>query len=191
MLDFQAVRDGEITLDVLIGDLTREDLYQLTNEMIDTILGLIADCLVEDVTFEPDDQQAYDPHAEKEDDVKLAWNLGHVLVHITSSSEESAFLAAEMARGVAFHGRSRYEIPWQEITTLQQCHQRLEESRRMRLASLEMWPEEPHFNLSYQAWSDGPVVNAVGRFILGLMHSQSHIAQIQSIIHQSKASRLQ
>jgi hypothetical protein len=183
MLDFQAVRDGEITLDVLIGDLTREDLYQLTNEMIDTISGLIADCLVEDVTFKPDDPEAYDPHAEKEDDVKLAWNLGHVLVHITSSSEESAFLAAEMARGVAFHGRSRYEIPWQEITTLQQCHQRLEESRRMRLASLEMWPEEPHFNLSYQAWSDGPVVNAVGRFILGLMHSQSHIAQIQSIIH--------
>jgi hypothetical protein len=191
MLDFQAVRDGIISLDELIANLTREDLQQLTQEMNDLIKGLIVECEDKDVTFEPIDPEAHDPHAEKEEDIELAWNLGHVIVHITASSEESAFLAAEMARGVLLHGRSRYEIPWQEMTTLKQCHQRLEESRRMRMASLEMWPDEPHLDLTYPAWSGGPVVNAVGRFSLGLMHSHSHIAQIQSIIHQSKTSRLQ
>lgn len=189
MLDFQAVRDGKTTFDALVAELTWGDLCDLTNEMIDTVLAMIADCVDEDVTFDPDDPEAYDPYAEREEDVTLAWNLGHVIVHITASSEESAALAAELARGVAFHGRSRYEVPWEETTTIGQCRHRLEESRRMRLASLEMWPDKPHLDFTYQAWTDGPVVNAVGRFVLGLMHAHSHISQIKSIVHQSNEHR--
>ena len=138
MLDFQAVRDKQIKFSKLVADLTRDDLRDLTTEMVDTMLGLIADCGDADVTFEPDDPKADDPFAEKQEDVRLAWNLGHVIVHVTASAEESAALAAEMARGVAFHGRSRYETPWQQATTIEMCRRRLEESRRMRLASLEM-----------------------------------------------------
>lgn len=190
MLDFQAVRDGKVTLNALVSDLTRDDLRDLTNEMIDQVLSLIADCIDEDVTFEPVDPDAHDPYAEREEDVKLAWNLGHVIVHITASSEESAALAAELARGVAFHGRSRYEIPWQTMRTLEQCRQRLEESCRMRLASLEMWPDEPHLEDTYQAWANGPVVNAVGRFALGLMHAHSHLEQIKSIVYQAQSHRV-
>ena len=189
MLDFKAVREGKTTFDKLVADLSTEDLQDLTNEMVDEVLGLIAECEDEDVTFEPVDPKAHDPYAAREEDIKLAWNLGHVIVHITASSEESAALAAELARGVEFHGRSRYEIPWQEMTTITQCRLRLEESRRMRLTSLEMWPDEPHLDYTYQAWTDGPEVNAVGRFVLGLMHAESHLGQIKDIIRQARADR--
>ena len=189
MLDFQAVRDKKITIAELVGDLTLEDLRDLTNEMVDTILNLIDGCVDFDVTYEPLDPAANDPFAEVPEDVDLAWNLGHVIVHVTASSEESAVLAVELARGVDFHGRSRYEVPWQEMESIQGCRERLEESRRMRLASLEMWPEESHLDNVYQTWTGGPQVNAVGRFVLGLMHDESHLAQLAEIVSQAHAAR--
>jgi len=189
MLDFTSLRNNETTLEELVSDLTKDDLRDLTDEMIDRILELIAGCLDEDVIFKPFDPEAHDPYAERVEDVDLAWNLGHVIVHITASSEESAFLAAELARGVEFHGRSRYEVPWQRMTTIEGCRKRLEESRRMRLASLELWPDEPHLDLEIEAWPGGPVVNAVGRFVLGLSHADSHLGQIEEIVRQTKAAR--
>jgi hypothetical protein len=189
MLNFQAVRDGQTTLAELTTGLTRQDLGNLTNEMTDTILNMVADCENSDVIFEPIDPQAYDPHAATEAEIAMPWTLGHVIVHITASAEESATLAAELARGVAFHGRSRYEIPWPEMKTIRGCRGRLEESRRMCLASLEMWPQDAHLENEVQAWPDGPVVNAVGRFVLGLMHAESHLGQIEDIVKQAKEMR--
>jgi len=189
MLDFQAVRNNQITLANLLAGLTIDDLHSLTNEMIDTQLKLIADCEDVDVTFEPLDPEADDPYAQTPDEVNMPWTLGHVIVHNTASSEESAAIAAEMARGVAFHGRSRYEVPWQKMKSIQACRERLDESRRIRLASLDMWPAEPHLDNEYQAWSEGPVVNAVGRFVVGLMHAQSHLGQIKEIVRQALAAR--
>jgi len=189
MLDFTSLRNNDTTLSELVSDLTKDDLRDLTHEMINRVLELIAGCLDEDVTFEPSDPEAHDPYAERVEDVDLAWNLGHVIAHITASSEESAFLAAELARGVEFHGRSRYEVPWQRMTTIEGCRKRLEESRRMRLASLELWPDEPHLDLEIEAWPGGPVVNAVGRFVLGLSHADSHLGQIEEIAQQAKAAR--
>ena len=189
MLNFQAVRNEEITLARLAADLTPDKLRDETNEMVNAILDLIAGCVDADVTFEPVDPAADDPYAQTPEEVKLAWSLGHVIVHITASSEESAAIAAELARGVAFHGRSRYEVPWKEMRTIEGCRRRLEESRRMRLASLDMWPEEAHLENEYQAWTDGPTVNAVGRFVLGLMHDDSHLGQIADIVRQARAAR--
>ncbi len=37
MLDFQAVRDGKMTMEGLVRDLTKDDLRVLTNEMVDTL----------------------------------------------------------------------------------------------------------------------------------------------------------
>jgi len=189
MLNFQAVRDEEITFAELVAGLKRADLRDLTNEMIDTMLDLIADSTDADVVFEPLDPQAHDPFAATPEEVDLAWNLGHVIVHTTASAEESAALAAELARGVENHGRSRYEVPWQEMRTIDGCRRRLEESRRMRLASLEMWPGKPHLENAYQTWSEGPSVNANGRFVLGLSHDDSHLGQIEEIVRQAKAAR--
>ena len=90
----------------------------LTDEMIELTLDLIHDCVDDDVSFEPLDPVAHDPYASDPKDVTLAWNLGHVIVHVTASSEESASLAAELARGVENHGRSRYEVPWQSMSSI-------------------------------------------------------------------------
>jgi hypothetical protein len=57
--------------------------------------------------------------------------LAHVIVHTTASAEESRLSGGRDARGVPNHGRSRYEVPWQSVTTIDQCRHRLEESRRM------------------------------------------------------------
>jgi hypothetical protein len=189
MLDFQAVRDKKISVAELATGLTQEDLRDLTNEMMDTILDRIAGCVDADVAFEPVDQEADDPYAATPEELHMPWTLGHVIVHTTASAEESAAIAAELARGVAPHGRSRFEAPWAAMRTIAGCRQRLEESRRMRLASLEMWPDSTHLENEYQAWTDGPVVNAIGRFVLGLMHEESHLGQIGDIVQQARAAR--
>lgn len=189
MLNFNAVKEERLTFNDLIAGLTRDDLRDLTNEMVGTMLDLIADCVDADVTFEPVDPEAHDAAAAKAEEVSIAWTLGHVIVHTTASAEESAALAAEMARGVPNHGRSRYEIPWRTVTTIAQCRHRLQESRRIRLASLDMWPDKPHLDLTYKPWSNAPEVNAVGRFVLGLRHDHSHLEQIANIIRQAQAAR--
>jgi hypothetical protein len=189
MLDFDPVRNKEITLNDLAAGLTRGDLIDLTNEMVDIELKLIAGCADTDVVFVPDDPSADDPFAENPDDVTLAWTLGHVIVHVTASSEEAASVAAELARGVKYHGRSRYETPWQTVTTIDQCRERLKESRRIRLASLEMWPGQPHLDNHFRSRPGAPVMNAISRFIYGLQHDDDHLAQLASIIQQAILAR--
>ena len=154
--------------------------------MIDTELELIKDCTDADVTFEPSDPEAYDLAAASDDELRIAWTLGHVIVHATASSEEAAALAAELARGVQWHGRSRSEVPWRTVTTMEQCRHRLEESRRMRLASLETWPDEPYFDNTYTPRDDVPPINCVRRFLNGLRHDSNHLAQIEEIVRRER-----
>ena len=189
MLDFTPVHNKEMSYAELAADLTVADLHDLTNEMIDRQLDLIADCTDADVVFEPVDPNAHDSFAADEAETEIAWNLGHLVVHVTASSEEAAVLAAEMARGVERDGRSRSEIPWETMKTVVQCRQRLEESRRMRLASLDMWPDEPYLDNTVIPWKTIGEVNAVGRFVLGLDHDQSHLEQFEDVIAQAKAAR--
>jgi len=189
LLDFTPVRNKEITLAEFVARLTVDDLRELTNNMVDAVLDLIADCVDEDVTFVPVDPDADDPYATDEAERNIAWTLGHVIVHTTASAEESAGIAAELARGVEYHGRSRYEVPWRTVTKIEQCRQRLEESRRMRLASLDMWPDQPHLDNTYEPWKGIGEINAVGRFVLGLMHDDDHLGQIVEIVRQAKAAR--
>ena len=189
MLNFQIVRNKEISLERFFAELSlsREELRDLTNEMVDKMLALISTCEDADVIFIPDDPKKHDKYAAKAEEADIAWTLGHVIVHSTASSEESAALAAEMARGVPNHGRSRSEVPWEQVKTIRACRQRLEESRRIRLASLEMWPDEPHLELEYEAWPNGPKINTLARFVFGLMHDDDHLGQIKDIVQQSKA----
>lgn len=193
MLDFAAVRNKQSTTAVLASELSQDDLRQLTHEMIDSMLGLIADCADVDVVFIPLDQDAKDEYATNPDEANMAWTLGHVIAHATASAEESSFLAAELARGVEWHGRSRYEVPWQSVITIAQCRDRLEESRRMRLAALDVWPEVPHLDNTYLppalSASNIAPINCVDRFIRGLMHDDSHLGQIAEIVRQAKAAR--
>ena len=193
MIDLAAIRDRKVRVRELGQKISADDvqanLRALTNDMVDTILALIEGCSDEDVTFVPRDPDAYDHYAASEEELTMPWTLGHVIVHTTASAEESAALAAELARGVEYHGRSRYEVPWRAVTTIAQCRQRLEESRRMRLTSLDMWPDEPHFDNTYTPYKAVGRVGPVARFLLGLRHDADHLGQIEDIVRQARAVR--
>lgn len=191
MLDFEAVREKRMTMAELCDGLTVDDLRALTNEMVDAMQTLIANCGDADVAFQPSDPAADDPYASDADDVNVAWTLGHVIVHTTASAEESAFLAAELARGVENHGRSRYETAWETVTTIAQCRARLEESRRMRLASLDVWPDEPHQDNTYTPWPSAGPIDCVRRFVLGLRHDDDHLEQIAEIARQACGAHIE
>jgi hypothetical protein len=188
MIDFQPVRDKRVELSDIAGGLGRADLAAATMAMTNDILDRIRDCRDEDVTFVPLDPAANDTFAVDPGEVELAWTLGHVIVHVTASSEEAAFLGAELARGVAHHGRSRYETPWPGMTTIAACRDRLSESRRMVLATLETWPDHPHLDVLYEVPSGGSPRNAVARFLGGLMHADSHREQVSEIVRQTRES---
>lgn len=189
MLNFDAFRNQEMTLNELIAGLAVDDLHRLTGEMIDRMLGLITGCSDSDVVFPPHDPEANDLHTTIPEEITLPWTMGHIIVHVTATSEEAAALAAEMARGVPLHGRSRYEISWRGVLTVEQCRERLEESRRMRQASLEMWPRPPRLEVTIELWAGMGRTNAVGRFVLGLMHDDDHLAQMAEVIRQAHADR--
>ena len=189
MLDFAAMRDGSKTFAEIAGSLKKADLYTLTDEMIDTMEGIVADAVDRDVIFVPQDPNANDTFGIAEE-ATLAWTLGHVVVHATASSEESAALALTLARGLEVVGRSRYETPWQSVESIGQVRQRLEESRRMRKAMLDAWPDEPHLDVVYTAIPRLGPLNAISRFILGLLHDTDHLDQLREIMRQAREARI-
>ncbi len=188
MLNFASVLNKEISLQDLARGLSKADLARELNEMYDRFQEAMRDATDADVAFQPVDPNAHDPYAEGGDD-NQAWTLGHVVVHFTASMEESATLSAELARGVEYHGRSRWEVAWEDVKTIEFCHSRVEESRRMALGALEMWPQEPNLENSYIPYSSAGSYNCVARFLGGLAHAFDHLGQVEDIVKQAKAAR--
>jgi hypothetical protein len=188
MLDFTPVREKKMTLQALVKDLDRDDLRRELNAMYVEVERLISDCVDADVVFQPIDSEASDPYG-SEEEKGLAWNLGHVIVHLIASMEESASLAQELARGVTFHGRSRWEYPWREVRTIDQCRTYLKESRRICLAALDMWPDIPHLDNTYAPFEGAVPHTCVSRFAGGLKHASDHLGQIAEIVRQGRESR--
>ena len=173
MLDFTPIHNHTQSFSDFSKNITKADLQRHTNEMIDTELAIIANATDADVIFVPVDPQANDTFG-KAEEAALAWTLGHVIVHATASSEESAALSSPLARGVIMEGRS-------------QLRHRLEESRRIRLAFLETWPDEPHLDVIQE--TQFGQFNAISRFIIGLFHEDSHLEQLREIMRQAQAAR--
>jgi DinB superfamily len=188
LLDFTLVKNRTMTFSDMARDLTPADLRNLTNEMIDTMLSIVADATDEDVVFIPQDPTADDPYGIPEEK-DLVWTLGHVAVHTTASAEESAALALTLARGLAPEGRSRYEVPWRTVQTIAQVRHRFEESRRMRLAMLDAWPDEPHLEVTYSISPRFGPFNATARFLMGLYHDDDHLGQLNEIMRQVHEAR--
>jgi small ligand-binding sensory domain FIST len=189
VIDFGPLRRKEASLQDLAAGLSREDLDRLTREMVAAQLSAIEGATDEDVVMVPDDPEANDTFASQAEDVGLSWTLGHVVVHTTASSEESAALALTLARGLAVDGRSRYEVPWEQARTVAFMRHRIEESLRMRLAMLAAWPDEPHLDNFYAPYEGRPPMNALGRFIGGLSHDDSHLEQMRKIMVQARSRR--
>lgn len=186
--DRDAIFAGKISMADVAAGYALPDLRRLTDELVDEALGVVRGLTDTDVVLVPIDPDADDQGAAG-DDAAMPWTLGHVVVHTTAGSEEGAAAALTLARGAPLEGRPRYEVPWEEVTTLLQVAQRLEESRRMRQAMLAAWPDEPHMdNTAVLIEQLGPL-NATGRYLLGLMHEDGHLPQMEEIACQARAAR--
>lgn len=193
-IDFSPVANDEMKLLEFSQQFSVDDLRRVTNESIDTILGIIADLGDAEIVFEPSDPEADDPHA-VEGEEKIGWTVGHLVAHVTASSEEWATYSSILARGVPYPAepRLRYETPWRDIQTKAQAVQRLEESRRMRLSYLDTWPDNPDLNL-YRELSPRFIervgeINAAAAFLFGLRHEVGHYDQFRDATQQALAAR--
>lgn len=194
MIDFSPMRDGETSyLEYAEQEnITAADLKQYSDESIDFLLSLADGLNDADIVFNPEDPEAHDPFA-VEGEESIGWTFGHLIAHVTASSEEGAALSSLLARGIAASERPRYETPWREIATVAQARQRLEESRRMRNAYLETWPDVPFLDIC-RAISERFVarfgnMNAPAAFLFGLSHEVGHYDQIKDVRRQALAAR--
>ena len=189
MIDFTPLHNRSMTYSAFAATVSPNDLRPALEESADELLAILKTCTDADVTFVPTDPAAKDDAADRPEDAAIAWTAAHIIVHVTASAEETAFLGAELARGVTHHGRSRSEVPWETVTTVAQCRQRVIESRRMRLAARDMWPDTPDLTTSNEPFPSAGQLNAIGYMLLGLIHEQGHLAQLRDAIGQAQAAR--
>jgi len=178
MLEFSSVFSGEQQYSDLMKGITTADLPRLSNEILDAVDDRLDGLTDADVTFVSRDPNPDDLEAE-------GWTIGHVIVHLTAGLEESAALGATLARGVEITGRSRYESPWETVTTERQVRERLAECRRMVLGYLGVWPDLPHLDMSHtQVEFFGPM-DAIGVHLMGYMHATMHLNHLAEIRRQA------
>jgi hypothetical protein len=191
LIDFAPIERGELKMLEYSRQFTLDDLKAATHASIDTILEIIQDMSDEQMTFLPYDPDANDPYAVPGEE-HIGWSLAHLVVHVTASSEESAAFSSILARGIPYpkEPRLRYETNWHTVTTKAQAIQRLEESRRIRLAYLDTWPDEPHLDvyreLSERAFEKVGYMNAPATFLSGLKHEWGHFAQFREVARQAR-----
>lgn len=192
-LDFTTVDNHELSLLEFSQHFTVDDLRDATNESIDTLLKIVRGLDDTQVAFLPYDPEADDPYA-KPGEEKIGWSIAHLVVHVTASSEEWATYSGILARGLSYPAepRLRYETEWTTVTTTAQCIQRLEESRRIRLGYLAVWPDTPNLEmkreLSPRFIERFGQFNAAACFLFGLKHELGHYAQFREVARQAKAA---
>ncbi len=191
--DLSPVVRGEKKAGEVVAGWSVDDLRQATLDSLAQITALIEQCSDADIVFEPVDPEADDPFA-KPGEEKIGWTLGHLVAHVTASSEETAAIASVLARGIAYprEPRLRYETEWREIDSRDKALQRLAESRRMRLGYLDAFPDQPHRE-TFRELSErgleyfGPL-NAFGQFASGLAHEVGHHEQFREAFRQAQAA---
>ncbi len=151
-------------------------------------MRFLADATDAEVVFAPHDPAAHDASAVAGEE-EIGWSAAHIVVHATASSEEGAAIAATLARGVEPQGRSRYETPWELVTSVAQLRARLAESRRMRGAFLDAWPDQPNLELTYTPIPQFGPMNAATRLAFGLLHEDGHLAQLRAAISAARAAQ--
>lgn len=192
-VNFAPLLRNEVKAIEFAKNLTVDDLRIATNASIDLMLDMIKDLDDAAMTFDPVDLLANDPYAAPGEE-HIGWSIAHLIAHVTASSEEGAAYSSILARGIVYPAapRLRYETPWRDIKTKKQCIQRLEESRRMRLACLDMWPDTPHLDvlreLSPRYIENNGEINAPAAFLGGLKHELGHHDQIREVVRQVRAA---
>jgi hypothetical protein len=59
----------------------------------------------------------------------------------------------------------------------------------MRLAMLDAWPDEAHFEVTYSPSPRFGSFNATARFLMGLYHDDDHLGQLKEIMRQVREAR--
>jgi hypothetical protein len=194
-IDFSPIHKREAKIMAWGAGFDLPTLREAANASIDFMLDLIADLNDADVTFIPHDPEANDPYAPAELQ-NVGWSIAHLILHVTASTEEYASISSILARGIDFPAemRLRYEPDWQTTTqTVDECRARLLESKRMRNAFLESWPDQPHTTSRWQR--SERFVEIFGEmdyksaFLMGLSHEYGHHAQLQEAKRQALEAR--
>ncbi len=180
-INFADFRSGKISFADIVKGVSYNDLKSNTDELFETISGIIAGATDKTATFVP-----HDPEASTGDGV--GWTLGHIVAHVTATIEEAAAISAMLARGVQLEGglRLRYETPWESIQTAQQLQARLQESQRMCQAFLAAWPDQPHLDITITRIPQFGPMNAIATYMLGAMHGQMHFDQLRETMRQAQ-----
>jgi len=186
LVDFKPVFNKEMTLYDLANSCNANDLSGTLNSYIDCTLQIIDSVSDQQLFYVPLDPDANDPYAASEEERHVGWSIAHLVTHVTATVEEGAAFSSLLARGVSLGGRLRYEAAWQQFTTRNQVVTRLEECRRMCLAYLATWPDQPHLDTlrempEHKRWL---VVNAPTSFLAGLLHWHVHLAQFEQAAEQ-------
>lgn len=190
-IDFAPVNNKDVTMLEFSRQFSLKDLRAATNASIDFMLGIVKSLNDQQVVFLPHDPNADDPHAVAGEE-HIGWSVAHLVVHMTASSEEWAAYSSILARGISYPAepRLRYETNWHTLTSRAQCIQRLEESRRMRLAYLDTWPDNPDLDkqreLSPRFIERFGPLNAKAGLLFGLRHEIDHHAQMQEAARQAR-----
>ena len=140
MLDFSPVFTGQKSVSDITAGISTSDLPARTVEIYDAFDSRLEGLTDAEATFIGKDPTDEDANAQ-------GWNVANVIVHLTAGLEEWAAIGATLARGVEVTGRSRYETPWETVTTAEQVFQRMAESRRISIGYLSVWPEEPRLDI--------------------------------------------
>ena len=193
MIDFTPLQtDASLKMEAYAKQFSKADIRAALSESVDTLHSLLEGLSDADVVFEPYDPQANDPFAPP-DQQNIGWNIAHVVLHATASTEEYAAVGSVLGRGIAFEGRLRYEPDWKTYTTVAQLRERLEESRKIRLAYFDALPQHPHEGV-YRVISER-YIEIFGQtdwraaYLLGLMHEVGHYEQIREAARQAKQAQ--
>ncbi|MCA9905782.1 MAG: DinB family protein [Anaerolineae bacterium] len=191
MIDFTQLTQQNVKMSEIARSVSIADLQDATNRSLDTLFSLIQQANDAMISFEPHDPDAHDAYAVAGEE-HIGWTLGHLVAHVTASSEEWAAYSSILARGIVYprEPRLRFETPWREVDSQAKALQRLEESRQMRLAFLNTWPEQPHLDvhveLSERARERWGEMNAMAAFLFGLRHEVGHHQQIREVLRQAQ-----
>src|SRR5258706_1984114 len=189
LINFQSVFNKEITFSDLAEQYSNADLREALNSYVDFTVQIFNDISDEQALYVPNDPHADDPYAVSEEDHHVGWNLVHLVMHVTASAEEAASFSSILARGIEIGGRLRTERDWRRVTTCADTVARLEECRRICLAYLGTWPDQPDLDTrrimpEHISWMKP---NAPTQFLAGLLHWHAHVEQFQKVAEQARA----
>jgi hypothetical protein len=193
LIDFTPVANNEMKILEFSRRFTLADLKAGTNASIDRIISLIGDADDAQIAFLPHDPHANDPYAAPGEE-HIGWSIGHLVAHVTATSEEWAAYGSILARGIVYPAepRLRYETPWREMDTRAKTLQRLEESRRIRLGYLDAMPDVPRLDvfrqLSPRYIERFGEMNAFACVLFGMFHEWGHYDQIADEAAQARAA---